>query len=646
MSLSVSLLFHLNLSYSSIEVDARPELLERCYWPLLRLLEERPWLKLSLEASASTLEYIDAIDAEWIARLRQWIDCGQVEFIGSGDTQLIGPLVPSSVHRANQRLGQGGYRQLLGRAPTTALVNEMAWSQGIVDGYLEAGYRLLLMEWNNPRRAHPEWSDELRYRPVWTTSPAGNPIQLLWADAIAFQKFQRAVSGELDLDAYVQWVMARNTERARHLFLYSSDAEVFDFRPGRYATEPDLDGASEWERMGTLLDALRQNDLTFTTPAEVLRNESFAAKESLQLCSAQDPIPVKKQPKYNVTRWALTGRDDVGLNRMCFAREHELAQNGGSDEDWRELCRAWSSDLRTHLTAARWEKRDRLGFDPAPSTNPMGNGTLGRDSSPSPPFEATVEQSERWLRVRTEGIVAVFDTRRGLACESFEALDSDCGALFGTLRHGAFDSIDWAADFYSGHAVLEVPGRMRVADLGRVSVRVLRHADCVELSCEVPTGLGPLPKRVRIYARRMEFEFGFSAWGERPMGSLRAGMITLVPAAWEDSPLFLRCNHGGEPERFDLVGDCNHAAGVSPLITANAAFGASEGWIELGNNARRLHMSWSRDQAGALPLLTHRFVDGVRFCRLAFSVAEVDDTSIEGARLHDFCLGLTVVEGM
>ena len=32
-------IFHLNLAYSSIEEAQRPEVVRRCYWPLLRLAE-------------------------------------------------------------------------------------------------------------------------------------------------------------------------------------------------------------------------------------------------------------------------------------------------------------------------------------------------------------------------------------------------------------------------------------------------------------------------------------------------------------------------------------------------------------------------------------------------------------------------------
>ena len=35
----------------------------------------------------------------------------------------------------------------------------------------------------------------------------------------------------------------------RALCLYASDAEIFDFRPGRYRTEDAIAGESEWSRI-------------------------------------------------------------------------------------------------------------------------------------------------------------------------------------------------------------------------------------------------------------------------------------------------------------------------------------------------------------------------------------------------------------
>jgi hypothetical protein len=58
LGLEGTLLFHLNIGYSSIEVDSRQCVLEKCYAPLLALAESRPWLRFALVAIGHTLDRI------------------------------------------------------------------------------------------------------------------------------------------------------------------------------------------------------------------------------------------------------------------------------------------------------------------------------------------------------------------------------------------------------------------------------------------------------------------------------------------------------------------------------------------------------------------------------------------------------------
>ena len=45
--------FHLNIQFSSIEVEDRKRLIDSCYWPLLNLIEGNNF-KIAIEAPAST----------------------------------------------------------------------------------------------------------------------------------------------------------------------------------------------------------------------------------------------------------------------------------------------------------------------------------------------------------------------------------------------------------------------------------------------------------------------------------------------------------------------------------------------------------------------------------------------------------------
>ena len=348
--------FHLNMAFSSIEEEHRPEVICRCYWPVLNLVRSLS-LPIGIEASGYTLESIAALDPAWVGELRRLITEGPCEFIGSGYAQIIGPLVPAEVNAVNLRLGNQAYERLLAFRPEIALVNEQAYSAGMVQHYLDAGYQAIVMEWNNPARYHPEWNMEWRYLPQLATGQHGEETLLIWNNAITFQKFQRYAHGEMELEEYLDYLVSHLAEKPRVFPLYGNDVEIFDFRPGRYETETNIQEDGEWVRIGRLFEALLRDDrLQLIRPRQVLDlMQVSGAGNRLHLESSEQPIPVKKQGKYNVTRWAVTGRDDLGINTACWRICEGLKANpSASDDEWRELCYLWSSDFRTHITEKRW----------------------------------------------------------------------------------------------------------------------------------------------------------------------------------------------------------------------------------------------------------------------------------------------------
>jgi hypothetical protein len=162
-TLQLFALFHLNLAFSSIEEAQRGDVIRRCYWPLLELAEKHG--PVGVEATGFTLEEIAARDPAWCTEARRLIAQGRIALIGSGYAQIIGPLVPARVTEANLAIGHTIYERLLGQRTTLALINEQAYSAGLVGLYLDAGYTAILMDWDNPSAHHPEWPAETRYQP-------------------------------------------------------------------------------------------------------------------------------------------------------------------------------------------------------------------------------------------------------------------------------------------------------------------------------------------------------------------------------------------------------------------------------------------------------------------------------------------------
>jgi hypothetical protein len=607
--------FHLNLAFSSIEEDQRSDVIARCYWPLLRLAERHG--PIGVEASGFTLEEIATRDPQWIDALKRLIAVGRAEFVGAGYSQMIGPLVPARVSEANLAIGNDIYRRLLGVVPTIAMVNEQAYSGGLVSLYLDAGYRALLMDWDNPS-SHHQWPAEARYAPQRAVGANGRTIGLLWTNTVAFQKLQRFAQSDIGLVEYLSYVRAQRSSRPRALCLYASDTEIFDFRPGRFRTEERLSGG-EWTKLEEAFSQLAQEPFCeLVLPSRLLCEE--LKQQPLRLETAACPIPVKKQRKYNLSRWAVTGRDDLAINAACESIYRGLVASDAGPEDWKELCYLWSSDFRTHITDKRWEELCR-----------RLRTAQARWSPPPPPVAPAPRGDEvaaRHLDIVTPTLRARLDRRRGLALDSVH-FDGQRAALIGTLPHGHFDDIALQADWYTGNSVFEGPGEHKITDLEWCNARLWREGDDVLAFARLDTPKGPIEKTLRFHARapRIDFDIAFH-WDDWGKGSLRLGHLTLLPDAFDWNKLSLTTHNGGKDcETFALAGETvEHGAPVSFLVSASHGLGMTEGWVEIGDDQGRVRIEVDRATAPLLGLLTHKRVGGSLFCQLAFSALELDDT--------------------
>jgi hypothetical protein len=668
--------FHLNLAYSSIEEEQRAEVVQHCYWPLLRLVKSRK-LPVGIETSSVTLEFIRSIDPAWVVEFSNLCGDGLCELIGSGYVQLIGPLVPPEVNAANLRLGNDAYSQMLGVRPLIALINEQAYSAGLIQHYIDAGFRAIIMEWDNPSRYHTEWSSEFRYLPQTACGQHGEEIALIWNKSIAFQKFQRVAHGEMELAEYLPYLYGHLSEKPRVFPVYGNDVEIFDFRPGRYHTEAALAEGSEWERISRLFDALLGDDrFEFVLPSATLHwMDSSGAGNRLHLESAEDPVPVKKQEKYNITRWAVTGRNDLGINTRC-RRLYEALKERGEDELWRELCYLWSSDFRTHITEKRWAgylsrleifekrvgirdiasavsssdgdlrvsdgagthpntaKRVALGWD----TLRLSDSLQGRDSPRVLVLPLGSDRLRGWV-ARREGrffslendlVRVVLNCQRGLAVDSLIVKKVSDKSLLGTLPHGYYTDIALGADYYSGHLVLETPGQAKVTDLSSVEpgISLACDGESVAVWGSIATPLGLIRKRI-VVSPQGEFAIEYRLdWEEMPPGALRLAHVTLNPDAFRSERLAFECHNGGFlPERFS-VGEkrIDHGRSVSFLVSASSALGMTHGELRLGDDERLVTVKTQLDQACVVAQVMFIPVVDSFFFRASFSAAELDET--------------------
>ncbi|NOZ52517.1 MAG: hypothetical protein GXP08_05150 [Gammaproteobacteria bacterium] len=652
---SAFIIFHLNLAYSSIAANRRTAVINHCYWPLLRLAEELA-IPLGIEMTSWTLQEIQRLDPSWVTCLKKQLKAKKCELIGSGYCQIIGPLVPYEVNYCNQRYGIEDYHNILAITPKIALLNEMAYSSGMVGVYKEAGYHGIIMDRDNVCLALGRDSSDLESMPLFANGLDGNSLPVLWSDSILFQKFQRYAHGDISLSQYLDYFWRRAEASCAAVPIYCNDAEIFDYRPGRFTTEPVLKARLEWQRIHVLLNQLRDSGVRFKRPTDLLQTQFSDDQEPVILNSAHYPVPVKKQLKYNISRWAITGHNDLWLNTQCH-KIYQAIVNRPLPQTrhlWRRLCYCWSSDFRTHITDDRWRqvcaeiavlREDACVAVATPQVqapvNPliMVSG-LGVDDAgvKAAGFRLEVGEEERLLLITTEKVKMTLNLRRGIAIESLAYSAHGFVPVLGTLQHGYFKSIEHGADFYSGAVVVDLIGaHRRITDLEAVNPALFLRDNELIIRSRIPTDLGDIVKEFRLShdAERLTVSIDFPGW-ERPLGTIRAGTITLLPEAFTGSLSIAAKMGGKKSDVFALNDNCRHDRPASSLVSCTTGLGLPHGELVVGDDTKKLSITWDAAQCAVFAMLYHQKVTPSMLTRVIFSLCEIDETFRPGGRLPRF----------
>ena len=647
------LIFHLNLAFSSIEEEKRPEVIQQCYEPLLDLIE-KTGIPIGIELTGWTLQQIEQIDPKWIKRFKTLLNNGSCELIGSGYCQIIGPLVPHSVNVWNQKLGLLEYQRILGIKPTIALVNEMAYSCGLVELYALFGYQGLIMDRDNVRLALELDHLPLSAVPTHAKGMNDSVLPVLWADSILFQKMQHYAHGDNGLDQYLSYLNKRLNDGDTLLPIYCNDAEVFDYRPGRFKEERATHPDGEWSRIENLLNVVsRTTGLEWISPSTALQiNHQCIERIESRLTSGLYPIPVKKQKKYNIARWAVTGRNDLWLNSLCHRIAKSLQTNANENpSDWRELCELWSSDFRTHITHKRWHNlqkqlkscliKHNLKTDWEEVVKPSCSfdrleTVIGKYGAAT----ISLENEGIFLRIVTAKIEVVLNLRRGLTIHRLSFISHDLKPCIGTIAHGYFSSIELGADFYSGGVIIELPNeRTRITDLEQIEpVFSLINNESLEIHATIPTFMGDIKKNVRISLNeeQISLQYAFPNW-KRPIGSLRLGIMTLLPEFFNG--FSLSCVNGGKSKdifNFDSKMSINQGRASSTIVSSTTGLGATEGNIQISNKQNNIQLNWNPGQCAVMPMIQHE----KGLSRIYFSMLETDETSKESSSMGSFALNI------
>ena len=653
MSLKLFAFFHLNIFYSSIDEKDRSEVIKKCYWPLLKLIKKYN-LPLGIEMPAITAQIINEIDPLWIKELKGLLNEGLCELIGSGYAQIIGPLVPPNVSMANLKIGNKIYKKFFRVKPSVALVNEQTFSSGLVSLYKKASYQSIIMEYDNPAAFNPLLKKNMSYYPQKTKGPGGEKINLIWNRSIMFQKFQRYAHGQLDLNEMVKYIKSHYSSiNDRAISIYGNDVEIFDYRPGRYKTESPINKQGEWERINILFEALlKENNINFVKPSSVLKlmNRPEAGK-TIELTTAEQPIAVKKQSKYNVTRWAVTGRNDMLVNTICWKLYVAILKSKKSNEnDWQELCYLWSSDFRTHITAKRWNnylkrlkkfsKKWKVEYIAIFKKSILSKKKIKKNINLKEiDFQKEIKKKSCLQVIKNNSLLnfsgkrleVCFNLNRGLAIEYFKDFKIGKKKLFGTIEHGYFQDIRFGSDFYSGHTVFEPIGKHKITDLLKVRPQVEETKNGLIISAVIKNTFVYLKKTWTIDDSKGVLSLNIVLnWNKLNTSSLRLAYITLIPRSFNKKNLQYRTHNGGfemETQFINNKKNFSHCAPASSLISSTQGVGTTNGIIEIGDEKNRIKISFDKSKAALIGLLSHSFIRGKNLTRLMLSAREFDDTS-------------------
>jgi len=650
MKIQGLLIFHLNLAFSSIPIAERNAVIKRCYWPLLHLIE-KTGIKTGIEVTGWTLEQINKLDAEWVKKFRSLLKEQRCELIGSGWSQLIGPLVPYEVNTWNQRLGIEAYNRLLGIKPKIALVNEMAFSSSMVDVYSEVGYEGFIMDRDNIRLALEMEKLPLSATPTHAIGIKDNILSILWSDTILFQRLQRVIHRDISITDYLSYIEKKITLGETLLPIYTNDTEIFNYRPGRFTTESELKHNDEWARLEMVcLDLVEKFKLVWVSPTEAINYINHKkVKSASRLSSIAHPIPVKKQPKYNVNRWAITGRDNLWINTCCHRIvQYYINSFNENPDDWRQLCELWASDLRTHISIDRWQEAtnsiEKLLVDLHLVENINVKHTGAKTTNIAKEKYRVEKDSEGiYLTVNTTNIQIILNARRGLIVKRLSFKSQNFIPVIGTIDQGHFSSIQYAADYYTGGVLVEIPGkRKRITDLEWINPIIEENESQLIITADIPMETGSLRKVIIIdlFQENIRFRYEFIEF-EKPLGVIRVGTLTFLPDFMNDV-VVISCKVGGNiAENFSVNSNFDHGAAVSSMVSSTTSLGATDGTILLTNNRNTICVRWDPGTCAAVPLFKNFRENDKFLSRLSFSLSELDDTSKAGGRLMPFEMTIT-----
>jgi hypothetical protein len=618
-------IYHANLAFSAIPEGKLEEVIDKCYFSLLDFVEKTN-TKIGLEISGYSLEIIQELRPTWIEKFKELSNQGLIELIGSGYMQIIAPLVPYKVNLQNQKIGLETYINILGIIPKIAFINEQTFSKSLVDLYYEVGYEALIMEWNNAYSLNNKIKKDFAYSPI-IVKGINKTLPILWSDSILFQKFQRTVHGERDMDFYINFVK-QYTKEYKAVPIYSSDLEIFNFRPGRFETE-QLIKNDEWEIVANIVEKLKQF-CKFELPSKVLEM-NLDKNKKVSLTTSLNPIIVKKQEKYSLSRWAACGRGANYINTLCY-KYFKKIKNIDNLSQWKLLLKYWGSDYRTHITETKWGK----------AINDLENLVASKNNDIQILKKSNQNFYEKGNLVifKKNNLKIIFDKRKGLILDTIFINNKKFPIC--TIKHGELDLIKHGADFFTGTTIIESSETKKISDLVEAEeinyYKIDENIFKIESSLQMKNGIKELKSWI-IDEKNNSITFDLIL--DCPLfirGSIRVGILTLDKTFASKNGSIKIKNGNKYYEKMNLKNnEINQHIPKSLTQSSQSGLGCTNGIMKFKNDDSSFQIKIDREISYPFIILQNNKDKFGYLTRVYFSLQELDDTLKESNR-KDFRL--------
>lgn len=635
------LFFHFNLFFSSVDESQRKFIVKNCYYPIIDIARIHD-IPINIEASSRTLLEIKKIDKKFVRLLIKLIKDKKVYFIASGFNQIISPLVPYEINKKNLQIGNYYYKKILGIIPQTALINEMAFADNIADIYSDLKFKSIILDYENTIYAEKNRNNKISQY-CYSDSSKKKKLNIIFASSFLFQQFQNCIYGDISFNKYLKILKKYISDVNINTPIYSGDAEVFNFRGSRFTAErPKIH--DEWERVYKLLSMIKNKlniKFSLINNLDIIKNKNVN-----RLTSSKSPIIVKKQPKYNVSRWAVTGRADQKINTLCykiFKNKNLIIKKIGSKKFYESLLDLWSSDYRTHITKKRWTlyqkkmnyllnfiKEKKLEEKKFNFKNIISNKNVFFDK------EKTI------LFIKTKKIKLSLNLKRGLAIDKLSFKSHKFNPIIGTIYREKLKSIHDGADFYSGNLTHELLSSMsKITDLNPVNPKIYEDEKSINICSMQKFKYGKLKKIIEILkdSEAININCDYN-WNKKCIGSLRINNISFLNI--NNKKIYYYCKNGGENyDKFLLKDYFDQSTPPTKFVSLKSGLGCTDSKLSFKINDKSIYFHWDNPTNYVMPTIQYKKINNQKLLRVFFSNQEFDETSHPLISAHKFKLKIS-----